>query len=615
MTVLMLGFDSSYPPLLERAINDKSIDFVAEVDDDTAIDLLIVNGDELQSIRRFEELRLQINSPAFVVGYSAKEIIQQDLAIEISEENASCYFPMPLDLQDISLALLNTDFSYTKPMDGVRYEEQKDELEVVLLRRKARENAHRMKNLWGALDLLEGLQQLDIIDIPRYKEIAKKLIRPEEDTPHRGFASASNNLSKSAPTILLIDDDAVFAQWKDILGELFAAKLKTKLEFVTRLDAGLELIREEGAKYSAVLLDVRFEDEDKSGANLWKGEKEKQLLKKIPVVMFSAVDEGHTVKTCLLDHAVDYFIKDLPSEEREPRTACEELVEIMEKAMSEDRRWIFADALEKAKSIIPQRVRKEIVSDLDDMVRYLFHKPKLSLFCAASADETFKEYYECHKYPDGYYHWLGNWFRNIIAHNLFGDNIGYHSLDAEILFWNLMTLCNLFKTRNKQTTAIFETAEYFRKLRNLARNSNCMTNELENLLGHAQGRQYQAFFKTASDIIGEYILEAITAYYDKTLTQNIKYRFYIKNSQIANVVRPTNVVSAIRWLLMLDLDSIRNSRAVVAIALNGKDQFSMDKLQSLHETLEKRNIRADEHMALFSAICVRLALIQKGGNE
>jgi len=127
MIILMFGFNKSYPPLLERAINDESVRFVAdssEVGQDLlknpkAVDIVIVNGDELgedSAIRRFERIRLRHNCPAIIAAYAPKDWVQQAFSkrvdtdepiIQIDCPSDACIFmPMPLDIKRLKNYLL-----------------------------------------------------------------------------------------------------------------------------------------------------------------------------------------------------------------------------------------------------------------------------------------------------------------------------------------------------------------------------------------------------------------------------------------------------------------------------------------------------------------------------
>lgn len=133
MTILMLGFESSYPPLLGRAVNDKSIRFVCGDVDENEIDCLIVNGDELgenSAIRKFEEDWMQFNTPTIIAAYSTLYDVQPRLSTsirltEIGEQNpdACFYSSMPLNLEKLN------SFLY-KSIEVTSTEERREQLNL-----------------------------------------------------------------------------------------------------------------------------------------------------------------------------------------------------------------------------------------------------------------------------------------------------------------------------------------------------------------------------------------------------------------------------------------------------------------------------------------------------
>jgi CheY-like chemotaxis protein len=619
--ILMIGFDAYLATALQRAVftESYSLRFLSTLSDEgenllfanepdsgiSPVHLVIVNGDDVGEsgvIRQFEAFRLKHNCAAVIAAYAPKEEVQQAFSkrvdtdepiIQIDCPSDACIFmPMPLSLETVSRYLQETEFR--KPMEEAQWEKQKEQLKLAFYARKMQYSAHRIKNLRGADNMLNGLLQMKVISEQRYSEIAQNILLLK-DAP-TSLPKASASLPPSSPCILLIDDDAVTAQWGEILGELFAHTLGARLEWVTRLDEGIERLKQKGASYSALLLDVRFPEEGRSAVDLWMQEEE--LLKKIPVVMFSADADGHIVKTCLLDRAENYFIKDASSEN--PEEDCEALVEIMKSAMDEARRWIFYDAIEKAKRLVPGDIRKELISDLDDAIRYLFLKPKLALFCVASAFETFTRYKIDFRgyFPERCYYYLALTYRHIIAHNAFSIPNAYKSLDAEIVFWSLLALLNSPLSRGSQRAVDFEVEEYFPKLHNhakaIASYSKPITDGLRKLLQAGQDGNATGVFPRAASLIGNYLLPTVNNY--RTTLSPPETPF-------------SNIDDAIEWLRKQNTNEVNDINTLLAMSVVHGERDLMSELNRLYSTLQHDSRPQNEHTALFAAICVRLFLV------
>jgi len=645
MTILILGFDQNYAASLARAFGSQAR-FVADSSEEGNrlfsephdIDGVILNGDEVGengAIRRFEDFRLRYNCLAIVAAYAPKDQVQGAFSKRVEDgepilklntlQDGCAFLQMPLSLE----LLQNCPFDKLEETD---WKEQRRQLQLAHAARQMREFRHRYANLRSALRMLDGVALMGIVDLETYRRILSKILEhaekpmvPADLEAHLNAiqermptAILETEIDPDRPCLLLIDDEADSLQWGPILKGLFAAELKARLVWKTRLKEGREVLAQKWHQFSALLLDIHFPDEGRTAMELLPTNDEPDhLFRRMPVVVFSHDPDGYKVKTLLHAGAVDFFMKEI-ADNRDPVSYCKHLCRRVRKAMDGARLPYFRDALEKAKDLMPPEIQKSLCEDLNNALFYLFTNPKLALFCVSSGFEALvkcwsdrlhigvppEQKYQLatlvghlcnywsvrYKVPYALYWQLCTQYRHLIAHGLL-DDIPYHSLDAEAAFWSLMGLLNSPQMRGELglKPVSFDVQSYLHKIRytltekeGLTQKLQPLPKDLQRLFDEGIKGNANPFFPLAAD----WMESACSRYIGAHRKPGKRTHKYLWDKLLQELSEPERLAKTF-------------------------GNTERDKLKDVRDISRFTSQSHGEHFAAFAAICGRIFLINQ----